>query len=1380
MIRVLFLIMVLLLPLADLFAATSEKVLLADIRHRPPEMIVDGNFQGGPLKEILEEAANRVDYTVQWRDLPFSRSIEDLKNGTVDIVPRTIRKPDREKFINFLGPIGFQRKDILFLVRKGGENSISSYDDLHPLTVGVKSKTAYFKQFDGDKTVSKKLSAGGDYGLAKLFIAGQIDTIAVLDKGAMESAFAGLGFSDFAYSSYRHIQTIGNYYAFSKSSSQAVLFDSLNKILLEMTESGRIAEIYSKHQVSDNSTASIRMTVAERKWLADNPGPFRVQNESDYPPFNFNDGSKAKGFSIDYMNLLAKKLGLSIIYEKGHTWDEFISMMQDGSLDIMLNIVQTKERIEFLHFTDPFADNPPVFVTRRDREAVRSLDKLGKKSIAIPKGFFYQEILQRKFPKTPLVLTDNLQAALMAVVSGEADSAMGGLAIENHLIQELGLTNLRLDSVITAPAFSNKLRIASRLDSPILRDLLQKAMDNVSQKELVELRNRWFGVDLAAVSGTVPLTQQEKSWLAGLSEPIRVGAETDWPPFDFVENGRPTGFGNDILRMAAVKVGLSLEFVSGPSWAELVALFKTGKLDILPSVYRTPERDKFMIFTSSYAANPSILVAHAANREVNSLNDLAGKTVAVVDGFATAKLMRERHPGIKQKPVKNALSGLKSVSLSKSDAFIGSFGVISYLLKENIIPDIRLTDEVWLKKPEESRLHMGVLKNQTVLREILQKGLDAVTHEEKHNLREKWFPLTNTDNAETKVDLSPEEKFWLQEHPTLRLGDDFSWPPFSFLNTDGEFSGIAAGYADTIAKRLNVTLSPVMGLSWPEVMTAVKKKQLDILPAVAITEERKKFLNFSKPYISFPIVIATRKSGPFVDNLADLAGKRVGVVKGYVTQDFLELDHPELSLVKVKDVATGLDILERGQVEAFVDNLGVITFEVDRQNRTGIKIAAPTKYSFELSFGVRKDWPELVTIMDKTLDSLDDKERAAIKNVWMAINVHFGTDITTIIIWTIPPIIGVSIIIGVILFSNRRLKESEKAIQEREERINLALKGGNLGFWDVNLKTGAMIVNARWDEMLEYTMEELPAQNMKQQTWISTIHPDDLERVLHAGQVYRSGEEKEYHLEYRALTKSGKILWLNSRGGIMSRDKHGEPLRMVGTVQDITPRKESELKIKKFFDIIQSSINYASRIQRAILPDSEIINNLTPDHFVLWKPRDIVGGDIYWCRHWGDGTLLMLGDCTGHGVPGAFMTLIANGALNEASLETTEGDCAALLSHMHLLMQNVMGQDHEGGESDDGIEIGACYFPPNKQQLIFAGARFSLFMTQPGTEEVIELKGDKSGIGYCGIPQDIQFTNHEVELLPDRVHYMTSDGIIDQIGGEKKRSFGKKRFKKLQ
>jgi serine phosphatase RsbU (regulator of sigma subunit) len=210
-------------------------------------------------------------------------------------------------------------------------------------------------------------------------------------------------------------------------------------------------------------------------------------------------------------------------------------------------------------------------------------------------------------------------------------------------------------------------------------------------------------------------------------------------------------------------------------------------------------------------------------------------------------------------------------------------------------------------------------------------------------------------------------------------------------------------------------------------------------------------------------------------------------------------------------------------------------------------------------------------------------------------------------------------------------------------------------------------------------------------------------------------------------------------------------------------------------EVIASSIRYASRIQRSILPESSFIEATLSDRFILWEPRDVVSGDVYWMARWGDGLLIVLGDCTGHGVPGAFMTLIANSALERALLDVDPGAIGALISRMNQLIKTSLKQIDRVGESDDGMDLGMCYISADHSRVTFAGAGISLFSAMPG-EDLAEIKGGKRGIGYRRVPFDQTYSETHVAVASGMPFYMTSDGLIDQIGGERHRAFGLARF----
>jgi len=215
---------------------------------------------------------------------------------------------------------------------------------------------------------------------------------------------------------------------------------------------------------------------------------------------------------------------------------------------------------------------------------------------------------------------------------------------------------------------------------------------------------------------------------------------------------------------------------------------------------------------------------------------------------------------------------------------------------------------------------------------------------------------------------------------------------------------------------------------------------------------------------------------------------------------------------------------------------------------------------------------------------------------------------------------------------------------------------------------------------------------------------------------------------------------------------------------------------------ITDSIEYAKRIQSALLPPLNFIKRNLPEHFILFKPRDIVSGDFYWMMNKDGKIIIAAADCTGHGVPGAFMSMLGTAFLNEIVNKITENKHIYSLQANEILNQlrnYIIDSLHQTGEKDeskDGIDMALCIIDSEKRKIQFAGAHNPLYIIKNNSLEVI--KGDRMPVSIHR-NADKSFTNHELDFEENDIIYMFSDGYYDQIGGEKNRKFMSKKFKEL-
>jgi serine phosphatase RsbU (regulator of sigma subunit) len=266
-----------------------------------------------------------------------------------------------------------------------------------------------------------------------------------------------------------------------------------------------------------------------------------------------------------------------------------------------------------------------------------------------------------------------------------------------------------------------------------------------------------------------------------------------------------------------------------------------------------------------------------------------------------------------------------------------------------------------------------------------------------------------------------------------------------------------------------------------------------------------------------------------------------------------------------------------------------------------------------------------------------------------------------------------------------------------------------------------------------------------------------------------------FYISYRRQKKMGNILKeKNEEINIQNEEIVAQRDSIITQKQEIERQRD---KIKEKNEQITSSITYAERIQKAILPNLDDIHEALPDSFILFKPRDIVSGDFYWFAEAQGKMLISAIDCTGHGVPGAFMSMIGNTLLNEIVHHKGIVSSNEILNQLHKGIYTSLRQ-HESG-SKDGMDMTMCVIDKKKKTLEFSGASNPLVYIQEGN--LHRVKGDVMPIGgnFANKNSYTSFTKHIIDCSKETCFYIFSDGFQDQFGGPKDMKFMAKRMAKL-
>ncbi|WP_291722786.1 PP2C family protein-serine/threonine phosphatase [Bernardetia sp.] len=229
---------------------------------------------------------------------------------------------------------------------------------------------------------------------------------------------------------------------------------------------------------------------------------------------------------------------------------------------------------------------------------------------------------------------------------------------------------------------------------------------------------------------------------------------------------------------------------------------------------------------------------------------------------------------------------------------------------------------------------------------------------------------------------------------------------------------------------------------------------------------------------------------------------------------------------------------------------------------------------------------------------------------------------------------------------------------------------------------------------------------------------------------------------------------------------------LIMTVEGAIENYNKDKLLKSQNRQIQSSIRYAERIQSAVLPSSKYLSEVFPNHFVFYQPKDVVSGDFYWAREEGNKTIIAVADCTGHGVLGAFMSLIGHQLLNRAIVDKKIYSPEEILKNMNTAIRNVWSEKQVN--SREGMEVAICVIDKEEKKLSFAGARRPICIIENGSLNYI--KGDRAGIEG---KENAFYSKHEFDLRPNTQIYLYSDGYQDQFGGIQNRRFMSKNLRDL-
>ncbi len=485
-----------------------------------------------------------------------------------------------------------------------------------------------------------------------------------------------------------------------------------------------LRKIYSDSNVI--SAKPIKLTAQERKYLK-SLNSVTVHNEKLWAPYNFNINGEPQGFVVDFIKLLGRKLNLKIEFISGYTWNEFLNLIKEGRIDVISNIVNTDDRRAYINFTKPYMVSKKAIFSN-EAGLTHFSDLIGKK-VAVPKGFYIERYLQKRYPEIKLKTYKDVLSCIVGVLNGEADAVVESYSVINYLLQKNDL-KFKYMTLSEDKELQSELSIGVAKNKPILRDIFQKAIESVSIDEMEQLRQKWFGIKERDIS----IYDAEEYKYIKRKKSINICTNPNWKPIEFNENGQPKGISIDVLNIISNKSKLKTNFIPSSSWEESQKMLKSGKCDILPAIVYTTKRDSFAYFTRPYLSYKLAIITSEDKPIITNIDTISNKTMARKKESGIIDILKNRYPKLTVVEADSYEESFKMVQTGQAYFTVATLPVLSYYQYMHGLKNLKVAGYLDISYD----ISIAVNKNDYLLYSIIDKTLATIPKSTLNIINDRW------------------------------------------------------------------------------------------------------------------------------------------------------------------------------------------------------------------------------------------------------------------------------------------------------------------------------------------------------------------------------------------------------------------------------------------------------------------------------------------------------------------------------------------------------------------------------------------------------------------------------------------------------------------
>ncbi|MGI9537036.1 MAG: transporter substrate-binding domain-containing protein [Desulfocapsaceae bacterium] len=634
--------------------------------------------------------------------------------------------------------------------------------------------------------------------------------------------------------------------------------------------------------------------------------------------------------------------------------------------------------------------------------------------------------------------------------------------------------------------------------------------------------------------------------LSSAATTLKVGVYQDFPLVFYDQEGRAHGVYVDLLNHVAAKENWSIEYIPC-KWVDCVSLVESGEIDLMTAIAFSKERTQKYDFNEETVFPNWGQVYTTNDRKLDSIAQLDDRTVAGLEEDIYFKSLQEltvkaglevTYKGVDEYDEVFRLLEQKQVDAGILPRLFGDLNEKKFNVQKSTII-VRL-----------SELRFAALKNsnQSILATIDKHLQQLKTESDSLYFQSVARWLGQQDKkSDVELKLSAQEKAWLAAHSRILLGVDPEFVPFEFIDVDGSYRGMCADYVNLISDRTGIAMDIAPNLSWNKAVERAKIKKIDVLPCVGMTEKRKEFLTYSNPHQTFYRVFVTKEGSIIGNSVDDLEGLQVAVQKNSSHHGFLQ-DNTEIKPTLFDTAEEAINSVSEGRSDVFVGNENMTGYTINRKGIVNLKMTRIAGAEGKnLYFAVRNDWPELVSIINKGLASISEKEREAIKQKWIAVTVEKQLDYT--LLYRIAAgVLCFGLIIGL---WNAQIRRQRRKLRESERRYRSLADNSEVGIIQIAPDGTSTYLNPAMRKMIDAgNPEEVIGKNI-----IDFIDPSFRDIVEKEREKRHQNISSTYEVELVGLKGAPKSVMISAAPIL---NDAGKLESIISSIVDITALKQVE------------------------------------------------------------------------------------------------------------------------------------------------------------------------------------------------------------------------------